>query len=448
DESAALAALTTGTAIPADLRQIVVSYPNLRPAVAAYPGTDEAMLGWLRDLHDPAVDTQLAARSRPAEPAPTAPQATSAAAATGSPSPAPVGEDGPAHPTSTAGPASQPAPANPRPMAQSAPSPTAPGGAPAPATAGGPVPASAPAEPTGTSIATPGYGPPGPLAVGPPGPPAFTPTPPSPAAGGGGPGARIVLIAVVALLIVGGGVFAAFAAGLVPGFGSSPAPAPTLAPPSPDGEQPSEEPPATTPTPIAPTPITPTPIVPPSVGFACWDTSEADSLAACPTPQSREQAWQYLRYVYPSLARHNSCKQSDSTGKSDYQGVTVMWECELGDSLLRYRYWVDPSDAERHYGRKFKDSTAGTYDVAIGGQAVEGWVKTSEEAIAKQTDGSKRYVATMWLPELQLSMSAEGNDTTAMWNAFELVRVRPLEQVNGHQLGSNPSEVPLTIAER
>ena len=40
DESAARAALADGTAIPADLRQIVVSYPELRPAVAAYPGTD------------------------------------------------------------------------------------------------------------------------------------------------------------------------------------------------------------------------------------------------------------------------------------------------------------------------------------------------------------------------------------------------------------------------
>lgn len=430
DESAALAALNSGTAIPADLRQIVMAYPNLRPAVAAYPGTDEAMLGWLRDLHDPGVDAQLAARPGPVAPAPAPAPAAPATpvVAAPTPSPAPVGGDGPGRFVPPAGPSAQPAPVAPQPMPQPAPSRPA-SGAPTAAMPGGPVP------------------PGGPVAAGPPGPPAFTPTPP---ASSGGGGMRIAIIAVIALVVVGGGVFGAFAAGLVPGFGTSPA---TLAPPSPDGEQPSQEPSAITPTPIEPSPITPTPIlptptIPPPVGFACWDAGEADSLAACPTPQSREQAWQYLRYVYPSLARHDSCKQSDSTGKSDYQGVTVMWECELGDSLLRYRYWVDPADAERHYGRKFSDSTAETYDVAIGGQAVEGWVKTSVEAIAKQSDGSKRYVATMWLPGLQLSMSAEGNDTTAMWNAFELVRIRPLEQVNGHQLGSNPSEVPLTIAER
>ncbi len=440
DESAALAALSDGTAIPADLRQIVVTYPNLRAAVAAYPGTDEAMLGWLGDLHDPGVDAALAARARPPAAAPAAPE-SGATRPLPSDQPAPAPEPGtPPGPLTPQRPTSPPAPA---PVAPPGPAQPAPGTAAAPV-APGPI---TPLGPAGPAAASPtaGYGPPVPVAAGPPGPPTSSPAPP--AGGGRGPGMRIAIIAVIVVLLVGGGVLAAFAAGLVPGFGSSATPAPTPAPASPDGEQASAEP--TVPPPaITPTPIAPTPIAPPPVGFACWDTSEADSLAACPSPQSREQAWQYLRYVYPSLARHENCTQSDSTGKSDYQGVTVMWECELGDSLLRYRYWVDPGDAERHYGRKFKDSVAGTYDVAISGQAVEGWVKTSQEAIAQQSDGSQRYVATMWLPELQLSMSAEGNDTTAMWNAFELVRIRPLEQVNGHQLGVDPSGVPLTIAER
>lgn len=422
DESAARAALADGTAIPADLRQIVVSYPELRPAVAAYPGTDEPMLGWLRDLHDPLVDAQLAARSRQAEPEPTELLPTEPLPAVASPlvpglaaaTPAPP----PAGPALSAG--TPPGSAAERPTPQ----PAGPAVQPVPATA--PVPAQAyPVAPA------PAGGPPGPT---------YTPVTPAPGGSGGGPGGKIAVIAVLAVLLLGGGVYAAFAGGLLPGFAPEPGQATASAPPPPSVEPPSGEP-------SSPPPATTTPSPPPA-GFACWDAAETDSLADCPVPESPEQVWQYLRYVYPSLDRHDDCRQIDSTGKSDYQGVTSYWQCELGDSLLRYRYWVDPSDAERHYGRKFKDSTAGTYDVAISGQPVEGWVKTSVEAIAKQSDGSRRYVATMWLPELQLSMSAEGDDVNAMWNAFDLVRIRPLDQVNGHSLGTDPGAVPLTIAER
>ncbi|MCL1838561.1 MAG: hypothetical protein FWG47_04505, partial [Propionibacteriaceae bacterium] len=63
DPSAAIAALGNRTATLADLREIVTNFPQLRPMVAEYPDTDEDLLSWLRDLHDPLVDAHLAQRA-------------------------------------------------------------------------------------------------------------------------------------------------------------------------------------------------------------------------------------------------------------------------------------------------------------------------------------------------------------------------------------------------
>ena len=62
DARTAAAALSGGTASLTDLRQIVVDFPHLRSAVAAYGPTDEALLGWLGSLHDPVIDAELAKR--------------------------------------------------------------------------------------------------------------------------------------------------------------------------------------------------------------------------------------------------------------------------------------------------------------------------------------------------------------------------------------------------
>ncbi|NLI86208.1 MAG: hypothetical protein GX440_12650 [Propionibacterium sp.] len=62
DEVDASTLLMTGRASLEDLREIVSNYPHLRPLVAAYPGTDEALLGWLASLGDPVVNQALVAR--------------------------------------------------------------------------------------------------------------------------------------------------------------------------------------------------------------------------------------------------------------------------------------------------------------------------------------------------------------------------------------------------
>lgn len=69
DEVEASRLLMTRRASLEDLREIVSNYPNLRPLVGAYPGTDEALLGWLADLGDPVVNQALAAR-RPTDATP------------------------------------------------------------------------------------------------------------------------------------------------------------------------------------------------------------------------------------------------------------------------------------------------------------------------------------------------------------------------------------------
>ena len=63
DERAAAARLAAGPLGPEELREIVTTFPGLRPHVAAHPSTDAPLLGWLAGLHDPVVDQALAWRA-------------------------------------------------------------------------------------------------------------------------------------------------------------------------------------------------------------------------------------------------------------------------------------------------------------------------------------------------------------------------------------------------
>jgi hypothetical protein len=47
---------------PVLLNRIAAEAPELRPSLAANPATYPALLQWLADLHDPAVDAALAKR--------------------------------------------------------------------------------------------------------------------------------------------------------------------------------------------------------------------------------------------------------------------------------------------------------------------------------------------------------------------------------------------------
>lgn len=85
NEDEARAALATGTATPEDLNEIVATYPQLRPTVATYPATYPALMDWLAELSDPAIDQALVQRRATATIAPDADATTLQQLATGRP---------------------------------------------------------------------------------------------------------------------------------------------------------------------------------------------------------------------------------------------------------------------------------------------------------------------------------------------------------------------------
>ena len=185
-----------------------------------------------------------------------------------------------------------------------------------------------------------------------------------------------------------------------------------------------------------------------AAGVDCWNESKADTVEDCPAPIGAEASYQYLRYAYPSLASHTFCDKQDSTGKSDYTGTTVMWNCELGTSLLRYRYWEKASDGTRHYNRKFAGkNTRVTYDVHLEGSdvALKGYAKEETDRVKDAAAGTNRYVTSVWLPDYHLSLSAEGDTRLDMRKALELARIRPPEQLMGHASGEDPRALGFTF---
>ena len=370
DVRSALAVLADGSATPEMLREIVTSFPTLRPVVAAYPGTDDALLAWLGGLHDPAVDAQLAKRTG---------VATTIAAPPPPPMPTPASAATPGLITHV---------------------PTA--GASAPAAAAAPV------------------------------------TPP----------ARRRRWAVVAavlgvLVLLGGGFGAAFATGLLGGSEQSTSAMPKRTP-SAAPLRPTESA-APDPTPSQPT-TAPAPEPQPSIaGFTCWDGVTHPLSSSCEPPASKDAAWRYLQFVYPSLAGHAECEPVDSSAKGGYTGFTVMWDCELGDVLLRYRFWENPADAVGLYNNKYDaETTAESYDLLVGGEPVQGWLKVDRDT-RKGPDGVKRVVSTAWLPEFQLSLSVEGNTSKTMWAGLDKIRIRPVDQVLGHPENEVPGEAPISF---
>lgn len=165
-------------------------------------------------------------------------------------------------------------------------------------------------------------------------------------------------------------------------------------------------------------------------------------------PSTKDAAWDYLSYAYPSFATHSGCTKYVSAAKAGYSGFTVMWECELGDALIRYRFWEKTSDADQHFGSKFSAKRVlKTYDILVGGEPANGWLKT-DRTTTKGPGGVKRVVLSVYLPDEHLSLSVEGNTTKSMWSAFDLVRIRPAAQALGHATGEEPTEAPITAEGR
>lgn len=425
DARAAVAALADRTATLADLREIVTRFPELRPVVAAYPDTDDALLSWLRDLQDPGVDAQLAKRAASGQaptPVPTAPEAV-----------APLTNTPAVYPPQT------PEPVSFQPVASTPAIYPSGGQEPIrypPVTYGTITYPTAPTDPTYTSAS------------------ATTP------AGGMHTPAQetepqrrrsvlpLVLTIVAALVVVGGGIGAAFAAGLI--GGNTQAPSASTRPRETPGTGVSMSPGRTASSTAAASapPSAGGSATPAATGTTCWDGKEVTDVSACDRPSSKDAYWSYLKYVYPSIATHPDCVHADSTGKSTYTGVTVMWECELGDALIRYRYWQSTKDARAHYAAKFNaKSLLKTYDLLVGGEPVHGWAKTDKDTV-KGPGGVKRVVVTVFLPDQNLSLTVQGNTTESMWAAFDQVRIRPLTQALGSPSGSAAVEAPLTARAR
>ena len=339
DAQAAYDALADGKVSLKDLRTIVVEFPQLRPHVAAYPGVDQGLLDWLRNLHDPGVDAKLAE----------------------------LGLAG--------------------------------------------------AQPTPS---------------------------PDPQAGSPNPEKKRKLwpiVAVVAVLVLlGVGVGIVFASGLIGGPSSARVkPAVTV---TSDVAAPSE-PVAATQTPEQEAALT-SPPVPDE--FTCWGGQVVDDLGECQAPATKDEAWSYLRYVFPSIDRHTGCEQIDST--KHYTDTTVMWTCEVGDAKIRYRFWKNRIDPEKHYKSKFdSQKLLKTYYVSIDREPVNGWLKTSSKPLT-QPDGSKRVVGTMWLPNPQLSLTVEADSAAIMWDRFDSARIRGTDEWLGHPSNEQPKEHPLTFAGR
>ena len=168
--------------------------------------------------------------------------------------------------------------------------------------------------------------------------------------------------------------------------------------------------------------------------FNCWDGAVVADLAGCSLPTKKAADWEYLRYAFPAIDGHGLCKKRDSSKNSDYTGDTVMWDCELGSALLRYRYWEKTSDGKRHFARKYSaKKTRKSYNVVLSGTNVvlPGWAKEAKERYRDPETGTNRYVLSIWIPEYHLSITAEGDSRKAMRKAVDRLRIRPPAELLG-----------------
>ena len=378
DARAAVAALANGTAGLTELREIVVSFPELRPVVAAYPAADEALIGWLADLHDPAIDAQLARRS----------------GTTAMPSPPPPGGQETTLPTDQVGEqwdavqwerfAETPAPA---------------------ATA-------FPAASTGAQT-----------------PPAGEP---------GVPRRRVwpVVVAVVAALaLVGGGVGAAW------GFGLFRTPANTTQATRPVSTNP-PPPTSAAPAPSTPTGLpssTSQSASPAAAGFTCWDGTTASVLSDCGGPEGIAGMRYMFPSLADHLASAGSysCRQVEYPKRDKY---TVSYDCPLAGEtaqsstqLVRYRYWTDAKASLKHYRGVF--SEGGSQPFRLNGKEV-GTVFSSNGPMA---EGNGRYAMAFVLLGGHMCLSVEGASQPLLDDMLKEARFRVPDQFKGHP-GADASE--------
>lgn len=167
-------------------------------------------------------------------------------------------------------------------------------------------------------------------------------------------------------------------------------------------------------------------------------------------PGDEDARFEYLRYVFPSLDEHGTCEPLLSSATNGYVGMSVMWDCELGSSLIRYRYWQRTSDADKHYGRKFTKNTRTAYKARLEGskKVLSGWAKEKQGLQVNTRTGTSRYALTIWMPDYHLSLSAEGDTRADMRQALKLARIRVPEQMRGYPLGGESEPVGFILSKR
>lgn len=213
------------------------------------------------------------------------------------------------------------------------------------------------------------------------------------------------LVGAIAVALAGGLVAAAVN---VAGVLGRPAAAPT---PSPATASPSASPPAS------------------AVAVECWNGVAVPDLTHCALPTGKAG----LRYVYLSLN-----DQWGSCTDIAYRPTTDTFDCTIGSrGLIRYRYWSDSDEAERHFTKQF--ATAKQAPLYLDGQDVGTLYRQD-----KLVNGTYK-LSGLWL-EGHFSFSVEA-PTIADRDALQAtVRVRSLEQMTGHPRDAAVEEGELTRA--
>ncbi|HRA05252.1 MAG TPA: serine/threonine-protein kinase [Propionicimonas sp.] len=165
--------------------------------------------------------------------------------------------------------------------------------------------------------------------------------------------------------------------------------------------------------------------------FHCWNGNDVTASSRCPAPSTKAESYAYLRYVFPSIDDHGGCEKADSSAK--YDGFTVMWDCDLGSGLLRYRFWQKAADATGYYSTKFPGGTFTSYDLSLSGtnENVPGWVKEANELVENKTTGTTSHSLTVWIPKYRLSISAEGDTKESLHEALQQARSVPFRNFHG-----------------
>ncbi len=154
-----------------------------------------------------------------------------------------------------------------------------------------------------------------------------------------------------------------------------------------------------------------------ALGYECWDGAVSDDLSRCSTPRGRAG----LDYLYLSL-------QPDSCIYVEYRATTGAYECEIGTTgLIRYRFWSDASESERHYSTK--------YDAAIHTAMLLDGHQVGDLYRLNRRAGGVYKMSGLWL-DGHLSFSVESATIAGRESLFDLVRIRAYEQLPGFPQGS------------